>query len=200
MGEENNKIIRYMLIAVLALLTYFAVYLLCNYALRWLGTYDWRFESATISPTYAFMPFLGFSLVFYGLYSWQQKFKEKKASLAVLFVFFILFSLVAFWLNLWFFYKPVVDSYFGRIKNAYANNPAQMPALSYGVCTSGCKVNSGFACPVIEEAGRTIVLCEVNFWSEFFRSAFFVFWVSGILAGITFFVYDMLAKLFAKQK
>ena len=201
MNERSNKMLEYALIAVLALLTYFAVYLLCNYGLRWLGTYDWRFESATISPAYAFMPFIGFALVFYGLYSWQKKFKEKKTVLAVLFIFFILFSLLAFWLNLWFFYRPNATSILDYTKNVFESAGKPAPKLAYTICMADCKTESSGCVSGVRIAD--IALCthyQVNFWKEFFKSAFFVFWIAGIFAGVLFFLYDMLAGWFVKHK
>ena len=186
---------KYAIIAVLALISYLLVYIISNYVMS--GTvYDWRFESASISANYALMPVFGFAFVFFGLSLWKKRFKEKNSALAVLFTFFVLLSLVAFGLVLWFFYKGNVDAIFGQVRNQFNRANQASPSFAYSICAFNCKV-SNFSC--FPSQNNSTFICQVNFWNELFRSSFFLFWLASIFAGISFFVYEFLEKLLKEK-
>ena len=187
---------RYVIIAALALISYLLVYIIANYAMSGIA-YDWRFESASISANYALMPLLGFVFVFFGLSFWKKRFKEKNSVLAVLFTFFVLLSLVAFSLVLWFFYRGNVDAIFSQVRNQFDRANKTPPSFAYTICAFNCNA-SNFGCFLSQDNGTFI--CQVNFWNELFRSSFFLFWLAGIFAGISFFVYEFLEKLIKEKQ
>ena len=192
----RKSMLKHAIIAVLALITYLLVYVISNYAMSGIA-YDWRFESASISANYALMPFFGFAFVFFGLSFWKKRFKEKNSALAVLFIFFVLLSLVAFSIVLWLFYIGNVDAIFGQVRNQFNRANQTPPSFVYSICAFNCKV-SNFRCFLSQD--NSTFTCQVNFWNELFRSSFFLFWLAGIFAGISFFVYEFSEKLLKEKQ
>lgn len=191
-----ERVQRYAIIAVLALITYLFVYIISNYAMHGIA-YNWRFESGTISANYALMPLFGFVLVFFGLSFWKKRFGEKNSVMATLFAIFVLLSLAAFGIVLWFFYIGNANLIFGQVKNQFNSVNKTPPKFLYSICASNCNA-SGFSCFLSQDG--TAFICQVNFWSELFRSSFFLFWLAGIFAGISFFFYEFLKRLLKEKQ
>ena len=184
----NEKVRSYGIMIAFAVITYALVYIITNYGLHNVA-YDWRFNSASVSLNYALMPIFGFIFGFFGLEYWKKTFDEKRNALLALFMLFILVSLLSFAIAVWFFYKPTVDMAFSRIADNFKRANRELPYFSYNVCFANCK-SPGFGCFLLEEQNRYV--CEINFWNELFRSAFFPFWLACLLAGFSFFAYDFL--------
>jgi len=205
---NNETLLRYAMILAFAILTYALVYVISNYGLKGFGidVYDWSFDSKSYSPMYGFAPIAGFVLVFFGLMYWQRRFKESHAVMALLFVAFVFASLFAFWLNLWFFYSDSASAVFEQTKNEivamYGQDALKSFYTRYNVCISACQIEGGFDCKnlVDEKQNKITLLCEINYFNEFKRSAFLPFLISGIFAGLCFFVYDFIVRHLKKSK
>jgi|GEM_PF-1606766 len=193
-------------------ISYFAVYSL-NYfgdflsGIPFFGTlfpgYDWRFDSASVSPLYVLMPALGFLTVFF-LAGWVKRELDWDFLKTVPFlVVFIVLSLLAFFFALWFFYLPQywsvssaggsLNTCFYRVEHNWSKVPGGSSPENMGKLlqrTPGnCLWNSCFNCGVVkmQESGETVqkTVCQLNYLSCFGKSAFFLFMLGGITGWIS---------------
>lgn len=167
-------------------------------------TYNWQVDSSSISPLYALMPALGFFAVVF-LIHWTKKEMQWNFMESILFpVTFIIFSIIAFYLCLTFFYAPqyrnitsqggelyVCSYYFeqnwdsvpGETMVEKRGNALQSNPMN---CLWRSCLNCGTA--ELEQQGKTTqtTVCQLNYLRCFGSSPFFIFLLGGIAGWISF--------------
>ncbi|MEM4662922.1 MAG: hypothetical protein QXM75_02790 [Candidatus Diapherotrites archaeon] len=205
---KRKKVFDYFIFFVFAIVTYGATYFISNYVLREFGlnVYNWAFDSKQYNAMYGFAPIAAFVLVFFGLKYWKEYFKESTRVLLLIYFLGIFALLFAFWVNLWFFYSDAAIRTIGNFEEQIARAEAQYGvdisfSASYNVCVFGCTQKSGFGCiqKDNQQEKEIMLICEVNYLSEFYQSAFLPFWLSSIFAGIFFFAYLVMDKKISKE-
>lgn len=177
MTENKSNLKKYAILAILFAFFYFLLYALTFFgeALSKLPVLDLFFPlSQWDSPLYWLMPVVGFFIIYLLIDYVKKEFETSFLEKAIFPIFYFLISLLAFYVNLFFYFSSMVGE------------------RKIFICLFDCQNVS----QQLIAAGKAQEIFFLEFWPQFRASAFFPFVLAGVFAWLTYYI---LKKLKAKN-